>query len=159
MNLIAREAVANDYAEINKLVLEVHNLHVKNRPDIYINTDTPLMREHFDDLLGTKDTKVFVIEDSEHKELAAYSIIKITTPRNALIFAPARIAYIDDFCVKSRYKKKGVGRFLFQHIAAYAKAEEASALHLTVWEFNIDAIKFYEAMGMNTMNRRMEINL
>jgi ribosomal protein S18 acetylase RimI-like enzyme len=112
MDLKVREAVERDYTEINNLVVEVHNLHVENRSDVYINVDTPLRREHF-----------------------------------------------DDFCVKSSHQKKGIGRVLFQHIVEYSKTEGASSLQLVVWEFNKDAIKFYETLGMSTRNRRMELNL
>ena len=112
MDLKVREAVVNDYAVINNLVVEVHNLHVENRADVYVNADTPLMREYF-----------------------------------------------DDFCVKSSHQKNGIGRFLFQYIVDYSKTEGASSLQLVVWEFNKDAIKFYETLGMSTRNRRMELNL
>lgn len=51
MNLHVREAIITDYIEINNLVKEVHNLHVENRPDVYVNTDTPLIKEDFYELL------------------------------------------------------------------------------------------------------------
>ena len=159
MDLKIRDAVANDYIEINNLVVEVHNLHVKNRSDVYVDVDNPLMREHFDDLLSANDTKLFVVEDTSNKDLVAYSIVKIMTPRSIQILAPSRFAYLDDFCVKFSHQKNGIGRFLFQHIVDYAKTEGASSLQLVVWEFNKDAIKFYEALGMSARNRRMELNL
>jgi ribosomal protein S18 acetylase RimI-like enzyme len=159
MDLKVREAIANDYTVINNLVVEVHNLHVENREDVYVNVDTPLMREHFDDLLSSNDTKLFVVENTSNKDLVAYSIVKIMSPRSIQILAPSRFAYIDDFCVKSSHQKNGIGRFLFQYIVDYSKIEGASSLQLAVWEFNKDAIKFYETLGMSTRNRRMELNL
>ncbi|WP_346962231.1 GNAT family N-acetyltransferase [Clostridium sp.] len=65
----------------------------------------------------------------------------------------------DDFCVKASKQKKGIGRLLFEYIVDYAKTEEALSLQLIVWEFNKDAIKFYESLGMSVRNRRMELNL
>ena len=38
-------------------------------------------------------------------------------------------------------------------------SEGASSLQLSVWEFNQDAINFYEAVGMSMRNRKMELNL
>ena len=35
MKLIIREALEKDYVEINNLAAEVHQLHIKNRPDRY----------------------------------------------------------------------------------------------------------------------------
>lgn len=159
MSIKIREAFASDYSALNNLVLEVHSLHVKNRPDVYLDVDTPLMREYFEELLNTDDTRLFVVEDTDSKELVAYSTVKITAVRNIQILIPSRFAYIDDFCVKATHRKKGIGRALFQHVVDYAEAEGASSVHLTVWEFNKDAIEFYEAMGMSTMNRRMELRI
>ncbi len=159
MNFKVREAVINDYIEINKLVLEVHNLHLKNRPDVYEEVEAALSREDFDKLLNDKNTKVFVAFDISNKELLAYSIVRIVDTGSIRILIPLKFAYIDDFCVKSTHQKNGIGRMLFDHSVAYAKEEGASSLQLVVWEFNKDAIKFYEALGMSTRNRRMEINL
>jgi len=159
MNLKVREAVADDYAEINNLVVEIHNLHIKNRPDVYVDVATPLMREHFIDLLSDVDTKLFVVEDTSSKCLVAYSIVQIMVSRSIQILIPSKFAYIDDFCVKSSHQKNGIGKFLFEHIVAYVKTEGASSLQLVVWEFNKNAIEFYETLGMTTRNKRMELNL
>ncbi|WP_346873812.1 GNAT family N-acetyltransferase [Clostridium sp. UBA5988] len=159
MNLHVREAIRSDYIEINNLVKEVHNLHVENRPDVYVNTDTPLIKEDFYELLSTSDTKVFVVEDLNNKELVAYSIVKIMAHRSIQILRPMTLAYIDDFCVKASKQKNGIGRLLFDYVVSYAKSEGALSLQLIVWEFNKDAIKFYESLGMTVRNRRMELNL
>ena len=154
MNLKIREGI-----DIKNLVIEVHNLHVKNRPDVYLDVDNPFEKERFEELLNSSDTKLFVVEDTDSKELVVYSIVQIMTPRKIQILIPSKFAYIDDFCVKSIYQKKGIGRLLFNHVVDYAKTEGASSIQLTVWEFNENAIKFYESLGMSTRNRRMELNL
>lgn len=159
MNLKVREAITNDYIDINHLSIEVHNLHLKNRPDIYMDVNNPLLKDYFDDLLNTKNTKLFVVENTDNKELVAYCIIKIMTTQSIPLLIPRRFAFVDNFCVKSNYKKNGIGRLLFQYIVDYAKTEDASSLQLVVGEFNKDAIKFYETMGMSTRNRKMELNL
>ncbi|GAA0779028.1 GNAT family N-acetyltransferase [Clostridium subterminale] len=155
MNFQVREAIISDCIEINNLVKEVHSLHVKNRLDVYVDVDTPLIKEHFYDLLSASDTKVFVVENLNNKELVAYSIVKIMAHRGIQILRPMTFAYIDDFCVKASKKKNGIGRLLFDYVASYAKSEGALSLQLIVWEFNKDAIKFYESLRM----RRVELNL
>jgi len=158
MNLKVREANSNDYIEVCKLTLDVHKLHLKNRPDVYLDIKNPLEKEYFDDLLDSSNTKLFIVENDDNKELVAYSIIQIMTTKNP-IYIQNTFIYIDDFCVKSNVKRIGIGRLLFNHIVDYAKAENATSLQLNVWEFNEDAIKFYETIGMCTRNRRMEFNL
>ena len=159
MNLKIREAIANDYIDIRNLVIEVHNLHVKNRPDIYLDVDNPFEKEKFEDLLNSNNTNLFVVEDTDNKELLAYSIVEIMSTRSIPILIPSRFAYIDDLCVKSIHQKKGIGKMLFKYLVDYAKVEGASSIQLNVWEFNENAIKFYESLGMLTRNRRMEIAL
>lgn len=159
MNLKIREATSNDYIDISNLVLEVHNLHVQNRPDLYLEVDNPFLKDRFEDLLKSDNTKLFVAEDTHSNELVAYSIVQIMTSRAIPILIPLKFAYIDDFCVKSTYQKNGIGKLLFNHVVDYAKTEGASSLQLNVWEFNEKAINFYESLGMTTRNRRMELNL
>ncbi|GAB6169567.1 GNAT family N-acetyltransferase [Clostridium carnis] len=159
MNLKIREAIENDYINISNLVKEIHKLHVKNRPDIYLEVDNPLMRDRFEFLLNSTNMKLFVIEDICSNELIAYSIVQIIQQNNIHLLVPSKFVYIDDFCVKSTHQKTGVGKLLFNHILDYAKSENISSIHLTVSEFNKNAIKFYESLGMSTRNRRMELNL
>jgi len=158
MNLKIREANNNDYNEVYKITMEVHKLHLKNRPDVYLDIDNPLGKEYFNDLLNSINTKVFLVEDTDRKELMAYSIIQIMTTKNP-IYIPKTFVYVNDFCVKSNFKRNGIGKLLFSHIVYYAKTENATSLQLNVWEFNKDAIKFYEQLGMSTRNRVMEFNL
>ncbi|MCT4507232.1 MAG: GNAT family N-acetyltransferase [Tepidibacter sp.] len=159
MDLKIREAIENDYIDISNFVREVHKLHVKNRPDIYLEVDNPLLKDRFEDLLNSDNTKLFVVEDIYNNELISYSIIQIIHQRNINLLIPSKFIYIDDFCVKSNHQKTGVGKFLFNHIVDYAKSKNISSIHLTVSEFNKKAIKFYETLGMSTRNRKMELSL
>lgn len=159
MKLSIREAVSDDYLNISKLTLEVHSLHLKNRPDVYLDISNPLAKEYFDNLLSDINTKIFVAENTVNKELAAYSILKAMSTQSIPILVPQKFVYIDDFSVNSKYRKNGIGKLLFNHIVEYSKSISAASLQLTVWEFNKDAIKFYEAMGMKTRNRRLELKI
>ena len=99
MNLKIREANNNDYNEVYKITMEVHKLHLKNRPDVYLDIDNPLGKEYFNDLLNSINTKVFLVEDTDRKELMAYSIIQMMNTQNP-IYIPRTFVYVDDFCVK-----------------------------------------------------------
>lgn len=157
MNYEIREANKHDYAGIAQLTMEVYNLHLKNRPDVYLDIENPLSKEFFNDLLNSNTTKIFIVENADNKLLVAYSILQIMNTKNP-IYIPKKYIYIDDFCVRSNLKRTGIGKLLFNHILNYAKLENAATLQLNVWEFNQDALKFYESMGMNTRSRMMELN-
>ncbi|MCT4595883.1 MAG: GNAT family N-acetyltransferase [Anaeromicrobium sp.] len=159
MNFKIREGINSDYIDISNISIEVHNLHLENRPDVFRDVNNLLLKEYFEDLLNSNDKKLFVVENMDNKELVAYCIIRIVTTQSISILISRSIAYVDEFCVKSNYKKNGIGRLLFKYIIDYAKTEGATSLQLVVWEFNKDAIKFYETMGMSTRNRKIELNL
>lgn len=158
MNIKIREALFNDYKSISTLVKEVHSLHVKNRPDVYVDVENPFTEERFKEILNDDKGKIFVVEDSNN-EIIAYSIVEIMTTRNIPILKERKFVYIDDLCVSSNHRRKGIGRMLFKYIVDYAKKLGYDTLELTVWEFNSDAIKFYESLGMTTKNRRMELKI
>ena len=60
MNLKIREGNTNDYIAISTLVKEIHDLHVLNIPDVYLNVDNPFKKEQFEELLNSNNTNLFV---------------------------------------------------------------------------------------------------
>lgn len=159
MSLIIRDGNKDDFQAISNLIMEVHNLHQENRPDVYNKVDTVLEPEEFQEFLDSDDYKMFVVEDTDNKELAAYCGIKFTTTPNMSILVKRKIAYIDDLTINAAYKRKGLGKMLFNHSVEYAKSQGAHAVELMLWEFNQDASAFYEKMGMKTKNKKMELIL
>lgn len=159
MNTIMRNAKFSDFNDVNNLMLELHNLHVKNRNDIFKATDSPMKEEYFKDLLNNKDAKLFVIENLENSEIVGYSNLKLMNTPNIDIVVKSKYIYIDDFCIKQAYKRKGIGKKLFNFILEYAKQQGVESVQLNVWSFNEDAIEFYNFMGMKERNVRMEMRV
>ena len=152
-----REAVINDFEQLQSIVQEVHNLHCEARPDVYNDVTEPLSKDYFNGLIINNETKVFVI-DIEN-EIVAYSILKVSKTQNIPILRPSAYVYIDDLAVKASYRNNGLGKKLFAYIKEFAKDINADSIQLNVWEFNKPAIDFYESIGMKTRNRRMEIRI
>ena len=159
MNTIMRNAKFSDFNDVNNLMLELHNLHVKNRNDVFKATDSPMKEEYFKDLLNNQDVKLFVIENLENSEIVGYSNLKLMNTPNIDIVVKSKYIYIDDFCIKQAYKRKGIGKKLFNFILEYAKQQCVDSVQLNVWSFNEDAIEFYNFMGMKERNVRMEMRV
>ncbi|PFA69176.1 GNAT family N-acetyltransferase [Bacillus sp. AFS015802] len=151
-----REATKDDYDAVHRIQKQVHEMHTKERPDHYRMADTTLDREYFTSLIRGENTKVFLLED---EQLIAYTILTIKLTEERPILVPRKIVYMDDFGVDHRFRGKGMGKQFFGKIVEYAKSLEADSLELAVWEFNEDAIKFYESMKLKTKSRRMGIEL
>jgi GNAT superfamily N-acetyltransferase len=63
------------------------------------------------------------------------------------------------YYILKNYQGKGIGYQLFQACVAWAKSKGADSLDLMVWNFNKDAIAFYERQGMESLNRTMSLTL
>ena len=48
---------------------------------------------------------------------------------------------------------------LIDFIKEYARAQGFQKLELNMWEFNQDALAFYETVGFSTYRRYMELDL
>ena len=66
---------------------------------------------------------------------------------------------IDEMCINEQFRKKGIGKKLFEDVKNYAKEINANYIELMVWDFNQSAMKFYEKMGMKTRIKRMEYKI
>ncbi|TMU88348.1 GNAT family N-acetyltransferase [Bacillus sp. BHET2] len=151
-----REATKSDYEVVHQMQKQVHEIHTMERPDHYMMADTTLDMEYFNNLIDGENTKVFLLEEDQP---IAYTIITIKNTEERPILIPKKVVYMDDFGVDRKYRGKGVGKLFFGKIVEFAKSIEADSLELGVWEFNENAIKFYESMNLKTKMRRMEINL
>lgn len=66
---------------------------------------------------------------------------------------------IDAFGVDEAFRRQGIGARLIDHIRALAKSEGIGRIELNMWEFNRDALAFYESVGFATYRRYMELDV
>ena len=142
-----------DYESVKKLVYQVHQLHLKNRPDIYIDGN-PLPIEYFEKIINDKNSLNYVYEDNG--EIVGILTSSKQTSRPLQILNSRIVYFIDDIVVDSNHRKKGIGKKLFNHLLDQAKQDNVDAIELNVWSFNESAIKFYESLGMTVKNMKME---
>ena len=63
MNYYIRQAVAEDYDDINSLIKDIHNIEYDNRPDVYLDEDNKMVEIFYCFLLMKSNNKVFVAEN------------------------------------------------------------------------------------------------
>lgn len=148
-----REMLLEDYEEVQKLFYEVHNLHLKNRPDIYIDGN-PLPLKYFEELLNDKENLnyVYILDNKVVGVLTSY--IKTTIDND--IIKSRRVCFIESLGVKENYQHQGIGRKLYKYLKNEVKSKNIDAIELNVWGFNENAIRFYESLGMNIKNIKYE---
>jgi ribosomal protein S18 acetylase RimI-like enzyme len=71
-------------------------------------------------------------------------------------FRPVKTLYIDDLCVDEKYRGQRIGTTLYHAVLDYARELGCYNVTLNVWTCNPQAVKFYEACGLNPQKIGME---
>ncbi|MFN8529450.1 MAG: GNAT family N-acetyltransferase [Anaerolineae bacterium] len=158
MTLTIRPAVPDDVELLCRLNEPVHELHVKAYPQFfkpYAITDE--MRNFFHVRLTDPTWAGFIAELDE--EPVGYVLLQtLRRPENVFVYAMDYIS-VDQLSVMPEHQRKGIGRALMEAVYTFARANGLSYLVLNVWVFNQDAIGFYERLGFNFRDTRMELTL
>jgi len=148
-----RAMEANDFEGVHVLFGQVHALHVENRPDVYRDAD-PLPRERFDEMLANGKAICLVAEEAER--IAGFCVLILRAPAQNPAMLPVCVAFMDDLCVHSDFRRRGIGKALLVAARDAARARGAQTLMLQVWAFNEAALRFYEAAGLRVRNLNLE---
>ena len=149
-----RNITISDYNDVDKLMQQVHSLHVKNRPDLYVELEHPLSKTEFEEQVQNNNLISVVAE-----EKGVVIGLCIVTIRNKSGMVNKKIAYMDDLCVDEKFRGKGIGKELFSYVSNIVKEKGANRLDLMVWSFNKNALNFYEELGMTTQRYILEKEL
>ncbi len=142
-----------DYTAVHRIMTQVHNLHLDNRPDLYKISD-PFDEEYFESLSNDQNSILLVAENDD--EITGICIATIKEVEDSPVQNARKYIFIEDICVDEKVRKSGIGRILYNAVVDIAKALKAESIELTVFGFNQTAINFYEGLGMNIMNIRYE---
>jgi len=157
MLVIVRPAVKEDHPAIVPIGLETQGLHANAHPEIFMQGMSGVPFEYFSQLLERKDTMAFVA--ALEGRIVGYVLMKVLDVSQQELLVARHEAVIDDIAILKAHQGQGVGRQLFQACAEWAKAQGAVSLDLRVWDFNKNAIAFYERLGMKTVSRIMSLPL
>ena len=151
-----RLATPDDAPVIVELALEVQELHVAGRPDIFKpgGCDTPpeiVARIESDDQFYW-----VAVHDGA---IIGYAFARvIAEPENRWKYA-TRILMLDQMAVAWRSRRLGAGTALWDAVRELAVALGVDRIVLNVWAFNVPARRFYERMGLTPFHERMAVEL
>lgn len=157
MKYTMRKAEITDHEKLQAIHKEVHDFHVNGRPDIYKEAEMTLDKQYFTQLVESDDGVIYLIENET--EIIGFTILRINESPNRATITKRKYLFMEDLGVNERYRSHGLGRKLFQQAMEFGKENHAATLELGVWEFNEEAIGFYQSMGMNNQARKMEIRI
>lgn len=152
-----RQAQTRDLPGIQNLLLQVGQVHHGIRPDIFRSGALKYTSSQLQDLLLDPARPIFVATEGD--TMLGYAFCVHRDYDGSGVSTCRREIYVDDLCVDEKHRGQGVATALFRHVTDYARHRGCAFVTLNVWCGNSGAEKFYEAMGMTTRNRNMEIKL
>lgn len=152
---MVRFARQEDLERVNELRKEVNELHVSGRPDIFKRGFGEEIKNYIYDIWNAENKDILVAESDGI--ICGFACVQyVDRPENP--YMKERKFYdIDEFGVDAKFRRQGVATELVEFAKADAKSKGFEKIELNMWDFNEDALAFYEAIGFKTYRRYMEL--
>jgi diamine N-acetyltransferase len=155
MNVSVRPARPEDLAVLAQLLDQVVLLHHTEDPSQFRGPEEAQHTLYLEERFQDPDAGVFIAEDQGVPAGVAVTVIRDAPP----FLNPSRFVFLENLAVAAQFRRTGVGRQLVEAAILWARARDMHELDLNVYEFNQNAIRFYEAIGFRTVSRRMKRTL
>ena len=155
--MVIRQATMEDIPQLNELRKQVSLLHAQARPDMFKPGFPPEVAAFIFDMYNADNRHLLVAEEGER--LVAYACLAEMETNETPYRPGRRYLEVDEFGVDASCRRQGIGRKLFDEIRRFAKEKGFDRIELNMWEFNDNALKFYESIGFTTYRRYMEMTI
>mgnify|MGYP001085191014 FL=1 len=149
-----RRAQEEDIPVIDKLLFEVLKVHSDVRPDLFKAGTKKYTDEELKEILADDKTPVFVAERDGGVVGYAFCVHQQFINNNNM--TDIKTFYIDDLCVDEAARGMHIGKALYEYVVEYARAQGYYNVTLNVWADNVNAVKFYERIGLKIQKIGME---
>ncbi|HEU5199982.1 MAG TPA: GNAT family N-acetyltransferase [Ktedonobacterales bacterium] len=150
-----RRATEQDIEALLALHIDLHEFHVQGLPD-WMRIPEAYQRDEsrawLQDLIQREDAAIFVAEASG--KLVGLVDVTLEETTNQ-VFVPRRYGYIQGLVVSEALRKQGLGTQLLEAVRRWAIEHGAAEIQLEMWEFPAGPFHFYEAVGFQTIKRRL----
>ena len=148
---LARES---DWAEVQRLSVQIHDLHAAWRPDIYFHCEEPYPKEKF--LEDIHNRRVYVAKLGQC--VAGYVVLQILIKGGSGTVENKQMR-LESICVDEILRGQGIGKSMVADVRALAKAFGCTELVLGVHPENDEAVGFYQKCGfrIRTINMDMKV--
>lgn len=150
-----RFAEEKDIFRIHRLLVQVHAVHYKGRPDLFKPHTQKYTDEELKQILKDKQRPVLVAVD-DNDTVQGYAFCIFQQHLNNHILTDVKTLYIDDLCVDEACRGRHVGTLLYEAVLKFAKERDCYNVTLNVWSCNPSALRFYEACGLLPQKIYME---
>ncbi len=143
-----------DWEAVHDLSIQIHDLHVAMRPDIYCACDEPYPKTAY--LQDVKNHMVYVAR--ENGAIVGYVVLSILL-KNGPGVVPVKQVRLDSICVEETRRGRGIGKAMIADVAEIASRMGCSDVLLGMQAENTNAFAFYKKCGfaVRTINMQKHI--
>lgn len=141
--MVIRDIRKRDYGAVDRLLLQLHSVDVKGRPELFMEMEHFMSREAFDSLVENREITALLAEKWGKAVGCCFVSVMNTSG-----MVKMKTAYIDLLVVDEACRRQGIGKALFQAVERRAQKLGAKRVDLMVWNHNQIAMEAYEAYGM-----------
>ena len=156
--MLIRQAQEKDIPQVAKLLYQVHDIHAKGRPDLFVAGERKYTDEDLKGIFQDEENRPVFVAEADGIVLGYafcwFEVIEASRSRYGV-----KSLYIDDLCVDAGARGTGIGSALYDHVLAYASSHGCDNITLNVWELNESARRFYEKKGLLPLKTVMEKKL
>lgn len=120
-----RLAAEQDYDAVERIMRQVHNMHVDWRPDIYIDTDPILPHDMY--MAHLAEGQAIVAEAAGE---VVGLVIYLTRNISGGPMKARRVLFVDSMAVEERYRGQGIGHKLFDYVLQLCRERRYDGLEL-----------------------------
>ena len=152
-----RFAQESELGRVNELRRQVNDLHAAGRPDLFRPEFSRELQDFIRVIWDDPGKKILVAEQAG--TVCGYAVLHLVHKPESPSKLERDYLDIDEFGVDEAFRRQGAATAMIDFIRAYAKEQGFRRIELNMWEFNRDALAFYEAVGFSTYRRYMEMTL
>ena len=149
---LARE---NELERVNELRKQVNDIHVAGKPDVFKPGFDEVLQNHIYTIWNDPEQSIAVAE--KDGVICGFAVLHHINRPESPFMKERDFLDIDEFCVDEAFRRKGIASEMIAFIREFAKEKGFHRIELNMWEFNQDALAFYEAAGFRTFRRYMEM--
>ena len=150
-----RRARENELERVNELRMQVNAIHVAGKPEVFKPGFPEELRNYIYAI--HKDPEQFITVAVKDGTICGFAVLHhINRPENPFM-KERDFLDIDEFCVDEAFRRQGIASEMIAFIREFAKEKGFHRIELNMWEFNQEALAFYEASGFQTFRRYMEM--
>ena len=147
-------ATEADWESVRRLSVQIHDLHVAWRPDIYCHCDEPYLHEAYLEDIRNRLVYVAKLENT----VVGYAVLSLLTKSGPGTVAQ-KLMRLDSICVDEVFRGYGIGKQMVVDVRALAKAFGCKQILLSVHPENDQAVGFYQKCGFMIRTINMDMTL